>query len=935
MPNVHPRSALLIALIPSLVACGTARVAEPPARPIASVVAVTPPPTTAEATAAAPPAPVKIRSVEGIDEYVLGNGMSVLLFPDATQSTVTVNITYFVGSKHEGFGETGMAHLLEHMLFKGTPRHRNVLKLLDERGGFANGTTWTDRTNYYETLPATAANLTWALGLEADRMLHASISDDDLKTEFSVVRNELEIGENDPAAILEERVVSTAYLWHNYGKSTIGSRSDVENVPTTRLRIFYQQYYQPDNAMLVVAGKFDPAMALDEINRSFGVLPRPTRTLPPSYTVEPVQDGERSVTLRRTGDVHLVLALYHAVAAADPDHVAFDALEDLLTGEPSGRLYRKLVEPGLASNVDGSHYLWRDPTFLAIRLRAKDGAAVAKARSAALGVIEGFAKQPVTTAEVERWKARRLKELAMLASDSRRVAVDLSEWAAAGDWRLLFVYRDRVKALTAADVQRVALAYLKPSNRTLGEFIPTPAPDRAPSPRAVDVGAAVATIAAGMTDDGEAFVASLDNLTARTTMRQLAGGLRAAFLAKKTRGNKVVLTLTFRHGDATSLVGKREIAALTAALVERGTRGKSFEQLEDAKNALTANVDIGGGAGAISVRIKTVRTSLPAVIDLLAEVLQQPALKPAELEVVRRQALADLEEQRQDPNAVAYNRFLRLLAPWPKSDVRATPTLDEEVRSLKAVTIGQIRAYHQTFWGAGDGEIVAVGDFDSDALATQLERHFGGWKRKASYARLVDRTFGAAPVTEQLDTKDKEMAIIVGGHDVALRDDHVDMPALILASHVFGDSSASRLWMRLREKEGLSYSTWGYISPGQLDPVGQVGFAAMLAPQNLGKGKAALLEELARLIKDGVTDAEVNAARVAWREQQDNLLANDERLVSVLARDRFLGRDFAWHQDLRARVAKVTAADVNRVLKTWLTPDRLIIVSAGDLSKTK
>ncbi|MBK9073130.1 MAG: insulinase family protein [Myxococcales bacterium] len=216
---------------------------------------------------------VKVRSFEGIDEYVLPNGMKVLLFPDDSVENVTVNITYFVGSLHEGYGETGMAHLLEHMLFKGTKDNREVLSLVQKRGGWLNGTTWNDRTNYYETLPAKDDNLAWALGMEADRMRNATILQSDLDTEFSVVRSEFEMGENNPSAILSERMTSTAYLWHNYGKSTIGAKSDIEKVKSDRLRAFYDTYYQPDNAMLMVSGKFDGKEALTHIAATFGSIP--------------------------------------------------------------------------------------------------------------------------------------------------------------------------------------------------------------------------------------------------------------------------------------------------------------------------------------------------------------------------------------------------------------------------------------------------------------------------------------------------------------------------------------------------------------------------------------------------------------------------------------------------------------------------------------
>ncbi len=237
------------------------------------------------APAAGPPQ--KVASVEGITEYRLDNGLRVLLFPDPTRPKVTVNLTVLVGSRHEGYGETGMAHLLEHMVFKGTPTHPDIPGAMKERGAQFNGSTDVDRTNYFETLPASDQNLEFAIRLEADRMVNSPIKAEDLATEFSVVRNEFESGENSPQRVLSQRMAAVAYEWHNYGKSTIGNRSDIERVPVDNLRAFYKKFYQPDNAMLVVAGKFDEKKALEYITKYFGSLPRPDRKLPATYTEEP------------------------------------------------------------------------------------------------------------------------------------------------------------------------------------------------------------------------------------------------------------------------------------------------------------------------------------------------------------------------------------------------------------------------------------------------------------------------------------------------------------------------------------------------------------------------------------------------------------------------------------------------------------------------
>ncbi|MCH7812944.1 MAG: insulinase family protein, partial [Planctomycetes bacterium] len=305
--------------------------------------------------------PQPVASVEGITAYLLDNGLEVLLFPDPSKPTVTVNVTYKVGSRHEGRGEAGMAHLLEHMVFKGTPTHPNIWGALDDHGARFNGTTWVDRTNYYETLPASDGNLEFALRLEADRMVNSTISGEDLAKEMTVVRNEFEMGENNPVGVLSERMLSAAYLWHNYGKSTIGNRSDIERVRVENLRRFYRRYYQPDNATLVVAGKFDIAKTLALIVETFGAIPKPTRVLDQTHTEEPAQDGPRLVTLKRVGEVAAAGLVYHIPAGPDPDFAAVQILSGVLTDQPSGRLYKALVESGLATSVSGSPYRWAEP----------------------------------------------------------------------------------------------------------------------------------------------------------------------------------------------------------------------------------------------------------------------------------------------------------------------------------------------------------------------------------------------------------------------------------------------------------------------------------------------------------------------------------------------------------------------------------------------
>ncbi|HWO25430.1 MAG TPA: pitrilysin family protein [Kofleriaceae bacterium] len=904
----------------------------PPAAPPTEVAAVDP------KAAAKPPAPrakaTKVRTVEGITEYRLDNGLTVLLFPDPTQSTFTVNVTYLVGSRVEGYGETGMAHLLEHMLFKGTAKYRNVLKLLNERGAHLNGSTWTDRTNYYETLTATPDNLEFALDLEADRMVNALISPEDLKTEFSVVRNEFEAGENNPIGVLGERIVSSAYLWHNYGKDTIGSRADIERVPVPALRAFYQKYYQPDNALLVVSGKFDEKAALATIERTFGAIPKPARVLQQSYTVEPVQDGERSVTLRRNGDIHAFGVAYHTVGGASPDFPAVQAAIDVLTRQPSGRLYKKLVETKLAAGVTGYQLMFRDPYLAYFTARVRDGKNLDQVEQFMLAEIEKLGTGKIDEREVERWRTATLKELELTMANSEEISVELSEFAALGDWRTLFAYRDRVGKVTVADVQRVAAAYFKQSNRTTGRFIPTKAVDRAPHTETPDVAAAVKGIESGtVKDQGEVFAATFENIEARTTRKELKGGIKAAFLPKKTRGGKVELQLALHFGDEKSLRGKATIAQLAGAALTRGTAKRSYQDIQDLEDKLKSRIDINGSPGTFTLTLETFRDQLPAALDLAAEVLMTPTFPEKELELVKQDRLARLEQQLTDPSTLAWTTLAQITSPWPKDDPRYVWMPAERIAAIKAVRAADLRQFHRDFLGVAKAELVVVGDFDAAALAAQVEKVLGGWKSKQPYARLTQKPFNVPATTKSIEVKDKEMTQIAVAHDLAMRDTDPDYPAWLLVGHLLGGDASSRLWMRLREKEGLSYGTGAYAYADPEDASGGFGAYAIVAPQNLAKAKASILEEINKIATGKVATDELARAKESWIKDQDTNLSNDSYVAYLLRQETYLGRTTAEEKALRAKLQAVTPADLERVAKKHLQPSRLVLVDAGDPTK--
>jgi zinc protease len=881
----------------------------------------------------------RVASVEGITEYSLPNGLRVLLFPDASKPTTTVNITYMVGSRHEGYGETGMAHLLEHMVFKGTPRHPNVPQELTEHGAQPNGTTWFDRTNYFETFSATDSNLAWALDLEADRMVHSYIAKKDLQSEFSVVRNEFESGENDPGGVLMDRTLSTAFLWHNYGKSTIGARSDIEQVPIERLQAFYRKYYQPDNSMLVIAGKFDEKRAMELVRQKFGRIPRPARTgtmqIYPTYTAEPTQDGERSVTLRRVGDVQVINAVYHVPAGSHPDYPAVDVLSSILGEAPAGRLYKALVETRKAASVFATGFQLREPGVLVLGAQVRQEDPMDSVRTTMLQTVADLATNPPTAEEVNRAKAALLRRIELSLNNSARVGLELSEWQSMGDWRLLFLNRDRIRAVTPDDVKRVAAAYLKPSNLTLGIFVPTPKPDRSEVPPPPDVVALVKDYRGDTARSvGEAFDPSPAVIEQRTTRSVLPSGLKVALLPKKTRGGTVVATMLLHFGTEQSLMNRAAAADMAADMLLRGTKTRTRQQIRDELDRLKAQVSIGGSATGTTVRIETIRENLAPVLAIVAEALTQPAFDPKEFEELRRENLAGLEQQKSEPIALGSIAFSRYVNPWPKGHPRYTPTLDEQVADYTAVTLADARKYYDDFYGATNAELAIVGDFDQAAVARQVAELFGGWKSAQPFTRVRNVYRDRPPTTVSIETPDKANAFFLAGMNLPVRDDDPGYPALVLGNYMLGGGFLnSRLATRIRQKEGISYGVGSGLSAPAQDSAGIFQAYAIYAPENVARLEAAFRDEMTRAIRDGFTADELNKAREGYLQQRQLQRAQDGSLAAMLANDLFLGRTLSYDTEFERRVAALTPAELNAAMRRYIDPARITIVKAGDFAK--
>lgn len=883
----------------------------------------------------------KITSIEGITEYELPNGVQLLLFPDPSKSQVTVNMTVFVGSRHEGYGEAGMAHLLEHMMFKGTPSHEKIPDEMKNRGADFNGTTWLDRTNYYETLPATsdtqaAENLEYAISLEADRLMNSHVRGEDLASEMTVVRNEFESGENSPRRILMQRVQAVAYEWHNYGRSTIGNRSDIERVPIDRLRAFYRKFYRPDNIMLVVAGKFEPALCLKLVEKYFGILNAPDVPLDRTYTTEPPQDGERTVVLRRVGSSQLVTLAYHVPAGGDRDFAAIELLGYVFGAEPSGRLYKDLVIPEIAANSSAFAFALHDPGIMMFTAQVAKEKSIEDARQALLSTVELVAEKPITDEELARARTQFLKDRELRANDSKEIAIELSEWAAEGDWRLYFLFRDYIEQVTAQELTQVASKYLVRNNRTVGLFIPTEKSERVEIPTRPDLKELLAEYKGrGEAQQGEHFDPDPLAIEKRTLRGKLKAGLQTAWVPKKTRGQSVSLQFNLRYGNEAALKDLVTAAEFLPEMLLRGTETLNHEQLQDRFDELRAKVSAGGTTGLLQLSVETKREYLDRVLPLIGEVLRAPRLEASEMEVLRRQAIAGTESQITEPHALAGNALRRLQSPYATDDVRYVPTLQERIERYKTVSIEQIRQLHSTMLSAQFGEVTAVGDFEPTEMESHCEKILEGWTTAIPQARIAQPASPNVPGGQhEIATPDKANAVLYGGAQIAMRDDDPDYPALFIGNYILGGGSlSSRLADRIRQREGLSYGVGSSLTAHPIDLRTNLTLFAITNPQNRDRLITVMREEIEKILAEGVSPNELEAAKQGYLQSEQLSRTDDNALAQLLSQTLFVGRTLEFNATQEQKVASLTPQQVKEALLKYIDPKRLLIVTAGDFRK--
>jgi zinc protease len=559
---------------------------------------------------------------------------------------------------------------------------------------------------------------------------------------------------------------------------------------------------------------------------------------------------------------------------------------------------------------------------------------LAEARKVLVEELEGLQKNPVTEEELKRAKASLLSEIDKIINNPQRLAVQLSESIANGDWRLFFLHRDRIENLTVADLQRVGLNYFKESNRTLGQFIPTSTPDRSNLPEPVDVAKLLSDYKGKIAaTEGEVFDISPANIEKRTQRLALNNGMKLILTPKKTRGETVSGNFTLRFGDETSLFNQATNSGLTARLLMRGAGDLKRSEISAKLDELKSQIEVNGGGQTVTVRFDTLKKNLPEVLNLVRDILRKPAFDAKEFELLIQESTTALESQRSEPNAMGSQAMSLALDVYKKGDVRAARSLDESLAEIRAAKLEQVKQFHSTFYGANHSQFALVGDFDSDAVKTQLNQLFGDWTSPKNFTRLKAETKTPKAEAIQLEAPDKANAFFLAGLPLALQDTQPEFVPLMLANRVLGGGVKSRLFDRLRQKDGISYGAGSDLSVSNFDPSGMWVLYAIYAPQNLAKLKASVQEELVKFAKEGISAEELADAKKSILEERKIARAQDGALASGHVAQTFANRTMAYSEKSDALVEATTLAEVNSAIRKALDPAKFLYVYAGDFAK--
>ena len=888
---------------------------------------------------------VRVADAAGIVEYRLGqNGLKVLLKEDHNAPVATFMVCYRVGSRHEGAGWTGSAHFFEHLMFKGTrnfdPLEGNGLDdVMGRIGAFMNANTYYDRTLYFEVAPA--EHLELCVRLEADRMRGLKNRTSDRDSEMTVVRNEFERNENNPGSALYKEVMAAAYKEHQYRWPVIGARSDVEGVSMSRMvDSLYETFYWPNNATVIIVGDFESEDALKLVTKYFGRIGKSPKPIPSTYTVEPRQEGERRVELRRPGSLPQVMIGYHIPEASHPDTHALAALRMILghSNDATSRLYKALTQTSMAASCSASALFLREPGMFFMGGTAAPRIDIGWIEKALYSEIAKLAVEPVTDEELNRVKSANRNSTVLQNDDPKSVADGLGTAEAVADWKWNVEFDDKFDAVTPADIMRVAATYFGQDNRTVGTFTPVDA-DASAKPASSGTNSKPPKARKEVKRKQKRLKIDIKptstNYAGKVISRVLPNGLTVNVM-KRGVGQVAVSGAIF-SGDHFAPANNSYVPTVVGSMLTKGSARFSKEQLA------ATMLEMGGGLGFSVEQYKTSFSSLVPTadlsrfIDMLADVVQHPTFADDELDRLRKQFLAGIANRRRDTADCAKRAFLN--AAYPQGHPFHSPSFDTIEAEVSGVTAEELRQFHSEHYTPKSTILTVVGDVNADEVFALIEQAFATWSgpnRKAiSVAPVAAQSAVAAsvrPVTRVAIPGKANVDIVIGHSTDLSRVGSEDYFAAALANMCLGgDTISGRLGAEIRDKNGLTYGIYSKFGDSGEHQFGAAPWYIGLSvnPLNIDKAMGLIEKVVANFIENGIDPVELEDMKSKVIGSTAVSLRSNRAVSMMLSDLAFLGFGAEVLDAMPAAYNSLTKEQVDAAIRKYLNLDGAVTAIAG------
>jgi len=892
-----------------------------------------------------------ISVTEGVRKTVLENGLTVLTKEVHTAPVVSVQVWYKIGSRNEAPGVNGIAHQLEHMMFKGTKdRPIQFGRLFSALGSNSNAFTSYDQTAYFGTVERN--KLKALLALEADRMQNAQIDAEKLTSEKRVVISELQGYENSPDYRLNRAVMRAALPNTPYGLPVGGTKADVEKFTAEQVREYYRKYYSPDNAILLVVGDFDTQPTLQAVKEIFGKVPDRqkqeaaevpsqnsevgSRNLAQTSPATPTRSNSSPIVLKEPGAAATLQVVYPLPNANHPDVPALDVMDSILTEGRSSRLYQSLIESGLASAVDGGAANLAAGGWYELSATAAPGKELTTIDRVLQQAIALLRDEGVTAEELNRAKAQVKATIVLSNRDISSQAMQLGyNQTTAGDYRYTDRYLAALEKVSIADVKRVATTYLTPDKRTVGMFEPT---QLAGKPGAGTAGATQTTEsfnAGPPVDPAEVakYLPPIDTNTTPTARKlpeqfTLPNGLRVLLLPDPSTPT-VTLSGYIKAGTEFDPANLSGLASLTANNLMNGTKSKDALQLAKALEDRGASLGFSANREGVEVTGYSLKSDLPVVVQTLADVLQNATFPAKELELARQRALTKLKLDLDNPARVAQRRFQQTV--YPKNHPFYTfPTQN----SLTSISRKDVMAFYQKHYRPDQMVLTLVGDFQPKAVRSLLAKQLDTWKASGKPPTVAYPSVPLPPKVEQLNPilPGKTQSITFMGYRGIDRKDPRYYSSLVLNQILGGDTLSSRLGTEIRDRLGLTYGIYSYFQAGR--HAGPFLIQMQTDPADAQRAIASTRNLLQQIHQQGFTSEEVQAAKRSLTSSYTVSLADPDALASTILMNAVYGLNPEELRDFPQKIEAVNLAQVNLAAKELLQPDNLVVVTAGPGSAT-